>query len=601
MPADELLKALKKGLTDEHHVKPRKGNNKTTEEFILNQSSNYIEYQLMPGETTPVSIGISAIIKTDNKIHRTRGYPAFLEEPPLNNNEAYYILTYSQLLHELSDEEKDIAEYKISLHRFLFHTLKNEIDFITSCEKISKSHFNRRIVYKLIKINDVATQDDIKQAIENCIQIIDEMFKTMSDAIDRYKNIRTNKEDSDEGIVDSLQKSLSELNDNKELINSTAQETFVQFSNDGDLDHDSDFEKLFLRLPPALREQYYEQVWRTIAAHNTPTTRKKETSAQTDMNDSRNRIIFGAPGTGKSHLLKNESKRFKQIERVTFHPEYSYFDFVGSYKPVMEKVKDNEGNETGDERIKYRFVPGPFARVLANAMANPNEDNLLIIEEINRARVAAVFGDIFQLLDRDSEGKSEYDITPSEELKAYLQITVANIRAALKTSGEYSVETQSNTFERIAIPENMYIWATMNSADQGVYPMDTAFKRRWSFEYIGINKGTPEGAFAQDWMLLRNRLNTLLQQEGINEDKQMGPFFLKGSELGNKIDFLSAVKNKVLMYIFEDAAKHKRKSIFNLDNKDMRYSKICDVFDETYNATSSISDVIDKLFHSIKQ
>lgn len=264
-----------------------------------------------------------------------------------------------------------------------------------------------------------------------------------------------------------------------------------------------------------------------------------------------NRIVSGAPGTGKSYTLKKEATSTfvsNNIERVTFHPEYSYFDFVGSYKPVME----GEGEH---ERIKYRFVPGPFAKMLRAAMDNPYENYLLVIEEINRARVAAVFGDIFQLLDRDENGVSEYGITPPEELRKFLEIKPG---------------------EKIALPANLYIWATMNSADQGVYPMDTAFKRRWSFEYQGLDTAEDAitGAYADTWKKLRREINRLLHEAGINEDKQMGPFFLSRKELKDEDSFKSAFKSKVLMYLYEDAAKHKRSHVFKKDGL-RRYSDLC--------------------------
>ena len=117
-----------------------------------------------------------------------------------------------------------------------------------------------------------------------------------------------------------------------------------------------------------------------------------------------NRIIFGAPGTGKSHLLEKDRKQYfddAHYERVTFHPSYTYSQFVGAYKPVALK------NTESKDDITYSFVPGPFCRTLAKAIQNPSENFLLVIEEINRANVAAVFGDVFQLLDRDESGKSE--------------------------------------------------------------------------------------------------------------------------------------------------------------------------------------------------
>ncbi len=287
------------------------------------------------------------------------------------------------------------------------------------------------------------------------------------------------------------------------------------------------------------------------------------------LNKPRNRVIFGAPGTGKSWLLKSESEDVppQNIERVTFHPEYSYFDFVGSYKPVM-----SEGT------IAYGFVPGPFARVLKSARENPSQNWLLVIEELNRARVSSVFGDVFQLLDRGETGESEYGITPSEDWRRWMSLPPG---------------------EKVKIPSNMYIWATMNSADQGVYPVDTAFKRRWSFEYMGIDSGKEkvQGALAAEWLLLRARVNALLQEADVNEDKHLGPFFLNSGELSTAVAFSDAVRSKVLMYLYEDAARHKRKAVFEASYATGGYSALVAGFDSLYKS-GGIELVLGKIFHT---
>lgn len=301
----------------------------------------------------------------------------------------------------------------------------------------------------------------------------------------------------------------------------------------------------------------------------------------------RNRIIFGAPGTGKSFTINRERKELlgekneSDYERVTFHPDYSYANFVGTYKPVP--FIDNDGKDA----ITYEYVPGPFMRVYVNALKSGRTESpkpyLLIIEEINRANVAAVFGDVFQLLDRDSTQVSEYPIQASEDIKKYL---------AKELGGD------PDNYSKIKIPNNMFIWATMNSADQGVFPMDTAFKRRWDFTYIGIddNDDDLKGKMVEvgskivqriEWNKLRKAINDFLAKQKINEDKQLGPYFISrdivvpdGTEI-NKKHFADVFKSKVIMYLFEDAAKQKRATLFEgCFQNSSRYSEICKEFDE---------------------
>lgn len=399
----------------------------------------------------------------------------------------------------------------------------------------------------------------------------------------------------------------------------------------------------------------------------------------------RNRIIFGAPGTGKSFLINNELTSLldefnagdDNYERVTFHPDYSYANFVGTYKPVMvdysidqtldEETKTNleilkdpnksaqekydffydngqdigltripiligittdepfhtkksagddaandnivernhgialrkyvqlkgENSDVKSSEISYEYVPGPFMRMYVKALKNAQNvakgtetprPFLLIIEEINRANVAAVFGDVFQLLDR-KDNISEYPIQASEDIKKYL---------AKELGGN------PEDYAKIKIPDNMFIWATMNSADQGVFPMDTAFKRRWDFTYLGIDDNDEElkDKFVSmihhgeqkfvEWNSLRMAINEFLANEKINEDKQLGPYFIAKDVVvpaaGNEIDkdkFNDVFKHKVLMYLFDDAAKQKRSKIFEGISADSsRYSKICKAFDE---------------------
>lgn len=297
----------------------------------------------------------------------------------------------------------------------------------------------------------------------------------------------------------------------------------------------------------------------------------------------RNRIVFGAPGTGKSHQLNEDCNTLLHgtsgtYERVTFHPEYSYSHFVGSYKPITN----------ADGEIQYTFVPGPFMRILVAAYktgrTNSPQPHLLLIEEINRAKVAAVFGEVFQLLDRNDEGYSEYEIHTTEDIRKYF---VQELGGSLEN------------YSKVRIPDNMFIWATMNSADQGVFPMDTAFKRRWSFEYLGINAndttvggnvvlGEGTHAYTVNWNQLRKAINESLSTEyRINEDKLMGPFFVSrrafdfdetNGGMLNPDKFKETFKSKVIMYLYEDAAKQYRNRLFSGCDSS-KYSSVCDAFD----------------------
>lgn len=262
---------------------------------------------------------------------------------------------------------------------------------------------------------------------------------------------------------------------------------------------------------------------------------------------SHNMIYYGAPGTGKSFDLEKKRKEVLEdddyyFERVTFHPDYSYGDFVGTYKPFVEK-----NNENKDE-ITYKFIPGSFLRVLIKALKDPEHLYMLIIEEINRADVYSVFGDVFQLLDRDKDNESVYSIDISEDVKKYFK--------------DHKIE-----LEKLEIPRNMLIWATMNSADQGVFPVDTAFKRRWDFEYLSLDNNQEENTgyihtktSDYEWNDIRTTINNYLLKEGINEDKCMGPFFINNE---SNDDYTEMFKNKVLMYLFEDAARPLRQRIFS--------------------------------------
>lgn len=285
------------------------------------------------------------------------------------------------------------------------------------------------------------------------------------------------------------------------------------------------------------------------------------------------KIYYGCPGTGKSRKVKDKtegehgesivyfdskgvrisdidayedkSKVTTNIFRTTFHPDYDYSTFVGAYKPVMNPVLDEEGNKTEKEELAYEFVPQVFTNAYVRALKSLSDDSLsddekqvyLIIEEINRGNCAQIFGDLFQLLDRKN-GRSEYHIIPDAELRKYLA-------------------SEGLVSNKLELPENLHIFATMNTSDQSLFPMDSAFKRRWAMEYVPINlenetamKYTFEvNGEKYSWVDFLRKVNPLIRKATDSEDKQMGEFFIKGQI--SEDDF----KNKVMFYIWNDVCK----------------------------------------------
>lgn len=277
----------------------------------------------------------------------------------------------------------------------------------------------------------------------------------------------------------------------------------------------------------------------------------------------RNRIIYGAPGTGKSYKLNKDIQKYFPDEelyyRVTFHQNYTYSQFIGTYKPIplyretTYKIYNTDKKQEMEDKlepiIEYRFVPGPFLDLFVKSYQNPDSSFVLVIEEINRANAASVFGDVFQLLDRTAEGLSEYSIRFSTDIMNYLR-------------------SEGIDLKQVKIPSNFFIWATMNSADQGVTPIDTAFKRRWSFEYLALNaneaKVKDENIQLEfipgvqiPWNFFRRVINNRIK-DFVPEDKLIGPFFLKPYELKNP----SAILNKLLFYLREDVLRHNPEILF---------------------------------------
>lgn len=261
----------------------------------------------------------------------------------------------------------------------------------------------------------------------------------------------------------------------------------------------------------------------------------------------KNIIFYGAPGTGKSYSISKEVDERNTI-RTVFHPDTQYSDFVGCLRPVMN------GGDVG-----YGFRPGPFTQAIIKAVNDPTGLFSLVIEEINRASAAAVFGDIFQLLDRTADGSSEYAIDIADpDLLAYLN------------------ESTEDKFEdgKLRIPANLSLLASMNSSDQAVMPMDTAFKRRWEFRYLPIDyakasKGKltiplSEGRVSVEWATFARIINNVLSEQRISEDRLLGHRFVSEEELKNSGS--NVLTGKLFAYLWDDVLRHGQKGVIFTDS-----------------------------------
>ncbi len=276
----------------------------------------------------------------------------------------------------------------------------------------------------------------------------------------------------------------------------------------------------------------------------------KELSDDAEPNEETLQVIyFGTPGCGKSHAVKEFVTSHPGIEiRTTFHPDTDYTSFVGAYKPS----KDTGG-------ITYKFVPQAFTKAYCKAWKNPDTPVYLIIEEINRGNCAQIFGDLFQLLDRD-EGVSEYPVSPDTDLEEYLKTELVRL-----DSGEV-IGTDGIEDNKLTLPANLHILATMNTSDQSLFPMDSAFKRRWNWIYVPIDADNPESQFVitlgdkkYEWSKFLIAANEHIKDVSESEDKQMGNFFIK-NDIKTK-DFVS----KVMFYLWSEVCKdeYRARSFFH--------------------------------------
>ena len=283
-------------------------------------------------------------------------------------------------------------------------------------------------------------------------------------------------------------------------------------------------------------------------------------------------ITYGAPGTGKSFSIDEDVKRYGMKDiRTTFHPDSDYSTFVGAYKPQMEKVvvRDDrgfpvkeEGKVVYEKKIVYKYSQQAFLKAYISAWKDLKTPHVLVIEEINRGNCAQIFGDLFQLLDRNESGFSSYPITPDTDIMQVLneEFEGLELESPESINAQYKEDVVEDVLagNKLLLPNNLYIWATMNTSDQSLFPIDSAFKRRWDWKYVPISDAGKQWVIRvngtdYNWWSFLDKMNFKIWDATHSEDKKLGYFFCKA----DKDDVITAEKfvGKVLFYIYNDVFK----------------------------------------------
>lgn len=292
-------------------------------------------------------------------------------------------------------------------------------------------------------------------------------------------------------------------------------------------------------------------------------------------------IFYGAPGTGKSHGI-NTATKGKKVIRTTFHPDSDYSTFVGAYKPTTLEVpvttvigtkaalvEGIDGNPMMERKIVYEYVSQAFLQAYVEAWklyCNPSANGVspmyLVIEEINRGNCAQIFGDLFQLLDRNDNGYSCYPIQADQDIQKYLVKEFEKLTFPTSIAKEFEgyngvISEDIKSGKVLVFPNNLYIWATMNTSDQSLFPIDSAFKRRWEWQYIPIDTekekwaiSTSKGDYA--WSSFLDKINEQINDATSSEDKKLGFYFCKAT---NGVITAERLVSKVLFYVYNDVFK----------------------------------------------
>lgn len=321
--------------------------------------------------------------------------------------------------------------------------------------------------------------------------------------------------------------------------------------------------------------QFFKSVLPTVSInHNNEDLRTAEKA-------SLQQIFYGAPGTGKSHIIKERTKG-EDVIRTTFHPDTDYSTFVGTYKPTTEffpvlAIIGDKAVETGREekRISYEFVCQAFLQAYVAAWKNVVEakggmpkKQFLVIEEINRGNCAQIFGDLFQLLDRNDYGYSDYPIQADADMRKQLKrlfggVEIENAESINSLYDGRDIVQEVLCGEVLLLPNNLYIWATMNTSDQSLFPIDSAFKRRWDWQYMPISEGRDKNGQSKNWKIEADtqiyswwsfiqKINDEIYDKTNSEDKKLGYYFCKPT---NGVIKVETFVSKVLFYLWNDVFK----------------------------------------------
>lgn len=318
-------------------------------------------------------------------------------------------------------------------------------------------------------------------------------------------------------------------------------------------------------------------------------------------------IFYGAPGTGKSHTIEEETKE-EDVIRITFHPDTDYSTFVGAYKPTtaLLPICDELGQPMKigtttlhKEQIVYEFVAQSFLQAYVNAWEkyDKGDKQYLVIEEINRGNCAQIFGDLFQLLDRNDYGFSDYPIKADTDMKRQLQKAFAGLSIAQrdKVNAMYEgkdVVSQVLCGDILLLPSNLYIWATMNTSDQSLFPIDSAFKRRWDWTYMPISNAEKHwvievGGNSYDWWKFLEKINEKIGSTTNSEDKKLGYFFCKAQD---GVISAKTFVGKVIFYLWNDVFKDYEFGDTIFDDEDG--SKL--TFDKFYTSEGTKSEIVEE-------